>query len=151
MKLRVSPSSLLLRPSSANPLLTSLPPDDPTHIAVIALLLQLTPHHHLTTPLLDTVISHIQAIPTAGTTTHIPSLDFESLTSVINHSQFYHYSGSLTTPPCSEGVTFMIATKPLPLYVSTYNELKAVVKSNSRFVQAGLGGENLLGVAAQHL
>jgi len=60
---------------------------------------------------------------------------------------FFSYSGSLTTPPCSEGVTFLIATEPLAMGVDTFNAMKKVVKFNSRFAQNSLGEQNLLQVS----
>jgi carbonic anhydrase len=57
----------------------------------------------------------------------------------------------LTTPPCTEGVSFLVAATPLPLHVASFNALKAVVKANSRFTQNTLGQENLLQRAADHL
>ena len=55
------------------------------------------------------------------------------------------------TPPCTEGVLFLIMRKPLPLDVATYNALKSVMRFNSRYTQNGLGQPNLLVVAANDL
>jgi hypothetical protein len=93
----------------------------------------------------------VESIPHPGSVTKIPTLDFTRLVDHISNSQFYHYTGSLTTPPCSEGVTFLIAAHPLTLHVDMYNRLKAVVKANSRFAQNTLGQENLLRVSARNL
>jgi hypothetical protein len=54
------------------------------------------------------------------------------------------YTASLTTPPCTEDVRFLIAEQPLPLDVNTFNSLKSVIKFNSRFTQNSLGKPNLL-------
>jgi hypothetical protein len=70
---------------------------------------------------------------------------------LIEHLQttpLLQYTGSLTTPPCAEGLTFLVAQQPLDLGVETYNAIKAVVKFNSRYTQAALGTENLLAVSA---
>jgi carbonic anhydrase len=100
---------------------------------------------------LHDVISHVHAIEKPGSSTEIPTIDFSCLLHTISTSQFYHYEGSLTTPPCSEGVSFLVAAKPVPLHVKDFNALKAVVKANSRFTQNTLGQESLLQLAADHL
>lgn len=60
----------------------------------------------------------------------------------------FQYTGSLTTPPCAEGLTFLITQQPLPLNVVTFNSLKSVIKFNSRVTQNILGEANLLEVGA---
>lgn len=64
---------------------------------------------------------------------------------------FFTYSGSLTTPPCTEGVNWFIATEPLSMPVDAYNALKKVVGFNARFPQNRLGEENLISLACRSL
>merc|ERR1719444_746479 len=51
------------------------------------------------------------------------------------HGEFWHYEGSFTTPPCTEGVDFLIAQSPVVTsksYVTSYMEyLKGNGKGNS--------------------
>ena len=85
---------------------------------------------------------------TPGTRTKTGALDF---TEVINHvatTPLFQYTGSLTTPPCAEGLTFLVTEVPLPLNVATFNKIKNVIKFNARFTQNTLGQTNLLQVAA---
>ena len=49
---------------------------------------------------------------------------------------YYHYSGSLTTPPCSEGVHWMVLTTPVQASVDQIAKLANVVKGNIRPVQS---------------
>jgi hypothetical protein len=42
----------------------------------------------------------------------------------------------------------MVAAHPIPLHVSAYNALKAVVKANARFSQNALEQQNLLEAAS---
>jgi carbonic anhydrase len=48
----------------------------------------------------------------------------------------YRYDGSLTTPPCSEGVKWMVMTTPITLSDQQLASLKAILHGNSRPVQA---------------
>ena len=38
-------------------------------------------------------------------------------------NSFYHYTGSLTTPPCTEGITWIIMTDPV---IATENQIEAI-------------------------
>lgn len=148
MRRKVSDPSI---PSPFHPILTLLPTADPTKIAVVALLIQLTDWESIFTLAISDVISHVSAIQTPGTRTTIPSLDFSRLVHTIGTLPFYVYQGSLTTPPCSEGVSFMVAVHPILLHVNMYNALKAVVKANARFSQNDLGQMNLLEIGSGSL
>jgi len=49
---------------------------------------------------------------------------------------FYTYSGSLTTPPCSEGVRWLLLTTPVEISAEQMEAFAAVFEDNSRPVQA---------------
>ncbi len=50
--------------------------------------------------------------------------------------KYYFYSGSLTTPPCSEGVMWNVLNQPLAVTESQLNSFKALVGNNARPSQA---------------
>jgi hypothetical protein len=136
----------------------SPPLDNPKEIAVLGMLFQLTAEPSSSSSfgpsaIFSAVLSAISSIPSPGSTTELPpssenpAFDPVPLATAIQSMSFYAYSGSLTTPPCAEGVTFLIATEPLPMGVETYNSMKKVVKFNARFGQNGLGEQNLLEVS----
>ncbi|OOO07733.1 carbonic anhydrase [Aspergillus oryzae] len=102
-------------------------------------------------PLFDSVFAPIDNIPDAGTSTTTGQLDFGGLLDHFNRHGVYQYTGSLTTPPCTEEVMWNLSTEPLPLTVQGYNKVKKIIKYNARYTQNALGQDNLLEVAAQKL
>lgn len=49
--------------------------------------------------------------------------------------KYFFYSGSLTTPPCSEGVRWNVLNQPLPVTESQLNSFNALVGDNARPTQ----------------
>ncbi|ORX71698.1 carbonic anhydrase [Basidiobolus meristosporus CBS 931.73] len=82
-------------------------------------------------------ISQTRNIPTeAGHSTTIANIDFHSLfKEVQNVNEYWAYEGSLTTPPCTEGVRWAVARKVAQLSWSQFQALRNVIKFNARNVQ----------------
>ncbi|KAJ4373993.1 hypothetical protein N0V83_002732 [Neocucurbitaria cava] len=77
----------------------------------------------------------------------VGGIDFSDVLAAVSSSPILQYNGSLTTPPCAEGVNFMIVKDPLDISVADFNAIKSVVRFNARYIQNGLGQVNLLEVA----
>jgi carbonic anhydrase len=56
--------------------------------------------------------------------------------------------GSLTTPPCTEDVTWLVSQQRLIVTPRTYETVRSVIGFNSRFPQNELGEPNLLQLSA---
>jgi carbonic anhydrase len=56
---------------------------------------------------------------------------------------YYNFPGSLTTPPCSEGVTWLLLTKPITVSKAQIAKFAAVYPNNARPVQP-LNGRKVL-------
>ncbi|PKS12994.1 hypothetical protein jhhlp_000335 [Lomentospora prolificans] len=99
-----------------------------------------------TTALLDTVFSSLPAITQPGTKTTTQPLIMSEIVDIINASDLQNYSGSLTTPPCSEGVTWFVSTQSLQISAANFGAVRDVIGFNSRFPQNTLGQPNLLAI-----
>ena len=51
------------------------------------------------------------------------------------NTEFYKYSGSLTTPPCSEGVYWMVFKHPIEASIEQIKQLNEVMGENARPIQ----------------
>lgn len=51
-------------------------------------------------------------------------------------TDYYHYAGSLTTPPCSEGVRWFVMTSPIEVSEQQIADFTAIFAGNFRPVQA---------------
>jgi carbonic anhydrase len=51
------------------------------------------------------------------------------------HRQFYHYTGSLTTPPCTEGVSWNVIAEPIHISVEHLDAFHALYPANARPLQ----------------
>ncbi|RDB16076.1 Bifunctional monodehydroascorbate reductase and carbonic anhydrase nectarin-3 [Hypsizygus marmoreus] len=104
-----------------------------------------------TTELLTAVSKNIDKLASPGSSTQTGPLVFQPLISHFQKAPLAYYTGSLTTPPCTDGVKWIFAKKPLPFDVKTYLAFKKILKFNSRYTQNTPGHRNLIEVAASQL
>ncbi|PHH90538.1 hypothetical protein CDD83_3343 [Cordyceps sp. RAO-2017] len=113
-------------------------------LAVMAFIVELASDRDKTSDVLAAALGRVQEIPQAGDRTLTDGLNFTTLQNHLSGSKVFQYSGSLTTPPCSEDVAFNVVSTPLYIGVDLYRALKSVVKFNARFTQAAPGQLNVL-------
>jgi carbonic anhydrase len=118
-----------------------------TSIAVIGFVAGLGPIN----PFLASVITSVSAITSPGNTTLTGPLFFAGPEYYLATNTIYRYIRSLTTPPCSEYVDWIISSKPLYIDADTYKRVKSVLRFNARYTQNGLGEVNSLQNAADEL
>ncbi|KAB5583213.1 alpha carbonic anhydrase [Coniochaeta sp. 2T2.1] len=96
---------------------------------------------------LETVFAKVGEIATPGTSVKTGPLAMTEIVNTVLTGSFQSYAGSLTTPPCSEGVRWLVATQKLQIQTSTFEQVRSVIGFNSRFPQNKPGEPNVIQLA----
>ncbi|MEY4752363.1 MAG: hypothetical protein RJA44_38 [Pseudomonadota bacterium] len=79
------------------------------------------------------VFEHIPA--KAGETLTVEDLSLDLAALLPSDKHYYSFEGSLTTPPCSEGVNWMVLKNPVKLSAAQIQAFRKLYSSNARPVQ----------------
>uniref|UniRef100_A0A0A1XLX2 Carbonic anhydrase n=1 Tax=Zeugodacus cucurbitae TaxID=28588 RepID=A0A0A1XLX2_ZEUCU len=86
----------------------------PDGLAVLAIMINIVDFPNTYYPGLNRVFNSLPYVRVADTNTTIPSqLSLNHFLGDVDTRNFYAYQGSLTTPPCSEAVTWHVFPRPL--------------------------------------
>ncbi|SDH13900.1 carbonic anhydrase [Roseospirillum parvum] len=85
-------------------------------------------------PTLASLFEHLPAEEAEAQTFADTTIDANGL--IPADSGLFHYSGSLTTPPCSEGVNWYVFTRPATASAKQLATLSGVLGANARPAQA---------------
>lgn len=97
-------------------------------LAVVGVMMEKGKAH----PSIDTIWEHI---PGAGETNAVQGLTMNVASLLPNGSTYYSYSGSLTTPPCSEGVSWNVLAKPIQVSEEQIAAFEQLYQVNARPIQ----------------
>jgi carbonic anhydrase len=100
------------------------------------------------TTLLETIFGVVDQISVPGTKVKTPPLVMSEVVNLVKAGNFQAYSGSLTTPPCSEGVNWRVSTAKLAVSPASFTKVRDVIGFNARFPQNAPGEPNILMVSA---
>jgi carbonic anhydrase len=126
-------------------LLTHLPADN--KLLVVGLLFDVTQSKNKQSQTIRALADMSSKIGTKGqnvTINQYHNLDLAPIINAIDKTKLQTYPGSLTTPPCTEGVTWVVNPIPLEIDVQTFNAFKKIMKHNSRLLQGPPGSKNTL-------
>ena len=121
------------------------------NLAVVGLLIESGRHH----PAFDPIWTDLPSAPLETQRIENIIIDLPMMLSpngqildeaVQTFPSTYRYNGSLTTPPCSEGVKWIVLTMPVEMSESQIAAFKAIIDGNNRPVQPLNGRELLLDV-----
>ena len=107
------------------------------HIAVVGVLVQAGAENMLLAPVFSTLPA--PATP-AGTHAGKP-LQVDIAAVLPKDHKAYVYSGSLTTPPCTEGVRWIVLTQPIEMSNAQIQAFKKIFHDNHRPLQKSNGRE----------
>lgn len=103
--------------------------DSQGRLAVVALLLQSGPADNAA------IAPFIDNLPLEAGKVNDTGVEIDATRLLPTAQTTYRYSGSLTTPPCSEGVEWVVMTTPVELSAAQLDKLKSVFAANNRPVQ----------------
>ena len=113
------------------------------NLAVVGVLIEQGKHNSE----LDSVWAHLPETPGEARNIENVTIDFPVMLSPTGTPQtvsdYYRYDGSLTTPPCSEDVQWIVLTTPIEMSEAQIAAFKAIMPDNNRPVQP-LNGRKLL-------
>lgn len=81
----------------------------------------------------ESVLSHLPAH--AGETLTVDGLELDLAAMLPADRRYYDFDGSLTTPPCSESVKWMVLKQPVTLSARAIRQFRALYPANARPVQ----------------
>ena len=103
--------------------------DEKGEIAVIGVFFKIGSFNKTLQILIDNLPKEIN-LPIVNQKLEINAYDF-----IPKNQIYYHYFGSLTTPPCTEKINWNIFKSPIQASVKQINQLKSLMGENSRPVQ----------------
>jgi carbonic anhydrase len=103
------------------------------HYAVIGVLYRIGSPN----PFLAKILS--AGLPEKTTSSEVTVKNLDLTTAFTDLSRYYTYSGSLTTPPCSETVTWLLLRNQSELSASQFQEFRKVLGNDFRPLQAKNG------------
>jgi carbonic anhydrase len=65
----------------------------------------------------------------------IDTVDINAINLLPSNKSYYRYNGSLTTPPCSEGVSWFVMTNPVKLSKEQIDTFETIYSDNNRPIQ----------------
>jgi carbonic anhydrase len=111
--------------------------DSSGHLAVAAILMQ----KGASNPFIDTVWANIPREKEKAV--DVPSVSLNVKDLLPSEHGYYEFAGSLTTPPCSEGVTWFVLKRPVDLSAAQLAEFAKLYPRDARPIQP-LNGREIL-------
>lgn len=104
-------------------------------LGVVGLMMNVSPRAN---PAFAGVFAHL---PREGETITVEGLTLDLAALLPKGLTYYSYAGSLTTPPCSEGVSWMVLKQPVQVSAQQVAAFRALFRHNARPVQPLNGRE----------
>lgn len=103
---------------------------DNDQLAVVAVMLERGPEH----PVIQFLWNHL---PLEAGLDNTPEAGVDLVRLLPENRSYFTYMGSLTTPPCTEGVLWMVLKQPVSLSADQIAIFSRLYRNNARPIQAG--------------
>ena len=110
-------------------------------LAVIGVLVKVGAENAAWVPVLDNMPAK------EGEPEHIAGVSIDATDLLPADKSYYRYNGSLTTPPCTEGVNWFVMKNPVELSQAQIDQFRAIYQDNYRPAQP-LNGRTFLDASA---
>jgi carbonic anhydrase len=106
-------------------------------LAVLGIMMDIASNAQVKSDFLTAIVPLLKDVQEVNTTTPMPYLDVNQALKEANGlaNGLYTYTGSLTTPPCIEGVNWMVAKDRLKVSAYQFNTIKNLTKYSARQTQ----------------
>lgn len=97
-------------------------------LGVIAVMIQPGKTHAAYAPIFE-------HLPRKGETITVDGLKLDLAAMLPKETKYYAFAGSLTTPPCSEGVSWMVLKQPITFDAAQIKAFRRIFNANARPIQ----------------
>ncbi len=75
------------------------------------------------------------ALPDAAHPNRDSNIKIDTMALLPKEHSYFHYDGSFTTPPCTEGVKWVVLTMPISMSKEQIKRFRAIINNNNRRIQ----------------
>jgi len=98
-------------------------------LAVVSVMFKIGRHNPAIQKLINNMPKH------AGEKKNICSADLKAKDLLPKSLEYYRFNGSLTTPPCTEGVRWFVLKQPVQMSAEQVKEFEKIMGKNNRPIQ----------------
>ncbi|KAL5604516.1 hypothetical protein BROUX41_002471 [Berkeleyomyces rouxiae] len=108
--------------------------DEQARLTVVGIMIDVASGNQRPSTFLENAFVNVDQVTTNGLKAPTGNLDYTEIKNLLQGG-IMQYAGSLTTPPCAEGVAWNVASQNLFVSQATYDKVRSIMKFNARPIQ----------------